>query len=58
MNIKLTILKCQRCGYEWIPRSTQPPKRCPSAPNGCGSRYWDKPIQRPTTSEAQENRKK
>ena len=39
-----TISKClcERCGYTWWPRSTEPPVRCA----GCGSAYWAKPRQR------------
>ena len=56
MKIKLTTLKCHRCGYEWIPKSTQMPKRCPSRPNGCGSRYWAKPVERHNVSAVQKKR--
>ncbi|KKK90963.1 hypothetical protein LCGC14_2717700, partial [marine sediment metagenome] len=36
--MKLTRLTCNRCGYEWIPRSDKRPKNCPK----CASPYWDK----------------
>ena len=29
-------LTCQRCGYEWMPRSSRLPVQCPR----CKSRYW------------------
>lgn len=38
-QITLTVLKCQRCGYKWIPRQPKKPKACA----GCNSPYWDKP---------------
>jgi predicted Zn-ribbon and HTH transcriptional regulator len=31
-------LTCNRCGYAWFPRSTQPPQKCAR----CRSRYWNK----------------
>jgi len=37
-KINLTMLKCLRCGHEWHPRNTKPPKFCPN----CNSPYWDK----------------
>jgi predicted amidophosphoribosyltransferase len=33
-------LKCERCGYEWIPRSNTLPKVCPN--RKCKSPYWDR----------------
>jgi hypothetical protein len=47
-RIKKTVWlwKCERCGYEWLPRdpeATDEPKRCPG-PN-CKSPYWNKPRQ-------------
>jgi hypothetical protein len=36
MKIVLTTLRCKRCGYKWIPRSTKPPIRCAQ----CRSPYW------------------
>ncbi len=38
MKVKLTKLKCKRCGYEWYPKAERLPIRCPS----CGSPYWNK----------------
>ena len=36
MEVKfIPVLTCQRCKYEWVPR-TYPPKQCP----GCKSRRW------------------
>jgi|25_taG_2_1085351.scaffolds.fasta_scaffold44132_1 hypothetical protein len=35
---KIKINKCNRCGWEWIPRSVDPPKRC--AGPSCRSPYW------------------
>ena len=32
------MLKCERCGYEWKPRVSNP-RNCP----GCKSASWDKP---------------
>ena len=32
--------KCERCGYEWIPRQEQKPKTCAS--KKCNSPYWDR----------------
>lgn len=41
MEIKLTKLKCKRCGHghkkPWYPRKEQYPKICPK----CKSPYWD-----------------
>jgi len=36
-TIKLPILKCKRCGNEWIPRVVTLPKVCPK----CKSPYWN-----------------
>jgi len=36
--VKLSKLKCERCGYEWIPRKTEI-RICPK----CKSPYWDRP---------------
>jgi len=36
--IELPKLFCKRCGHEWHPRATNPPKVCPK----CKSLYWDK----------------
>jgi len=34
----LMFLKCLRCSYQWVPRTTWP-KTCPN----CKSRYWNRP---------------
>jgi len=34
MNI--TLLRCQKCGHEWFPRTPEPPKVCPK----CKSYEW------------------
>jgi len=39
--IKLKILKCKRCGYEWVPRRGHEDVRQCSNPK-CRSVYWDK----------------
>ncbi len=33
----MEILKCLRCRHEWIPRTFNKPKLCPS----CKSKYWN-----------------
>ena len=37
------LYRCERCGYEWLPRreSTREPKVC--ANPKCKSPYWDRP---------------
>jgi len=30
--------RCNRCGFEWIPRSSKTPISCPK----CRSKYWNK----------------
>jgi predicted Zn-ribbon and HTH transcriptional regulator len=35
---ELPRLKCNVCGYSWIPRISTGPKKCPE----CYSRDWDK----------------
>ena len=37
MQLKLQILKCKRCGHEWIPR-VEDVRMCPK----CKSVRWDK----------------
>lgn len=32
-------VKCNRCGFEWFPRTEAPPKWCAK----CKSPYWNKP---------------
>jgi predicted Zn-ribbon and HTH transcriptional regulator len=43
--IKLTTLKCKRCGHKWIPRQTKLPKTCPK----CHSPYWNTARKKPKT---------
>jgi len=33
-------IKCNRCGYEWYPRTPEKPKNC--ANKKCNSPYWNK----------------
>lgn len=40
MEIKLTKVKCLRCGYEWSPRLSDV-RKC--ANPKCRSAYWDRP---------------
>lgn len=39
-RVKIDGLKCERCGYEWVPRAGHP-KVCPH----CKSPWWDTPRQ-------------
>lgn len=41
-NIKLPVLKCRRCGHEWVPRYPQVPLRCAK----CRSSYWQRERKR------------
>lgn len=36
--ISMKLIKCLRCGNEWLPRVLGKPKMCPA----CKSRVWDK----------------
>lgn len=47
-------LKCLRCKYQWFPRITGEPKRCAK----CRNKYWNKPIEFKTISEASKRRMK
>jgi predicted Zn-ribbon and HTH transcriptional regulator len=38
MKIKIKELKCQRCGWKWIPRKSDV-RLCPH----CKSTYWNEP---------------
>ncbi len=38
MKIDLNKIKCQRCGYEWLPRKTEV-RQCPK----CKTAYWEIP---------------
>lgn len=31
--------RCERCGWEWVPRVEHVPRVCPK----CKSPYWDRP---------------
>ncbi len=46
-RVPITVMgyRCERCGYEWIPRGepTQEPKACAK----CKSPNWDKPRRNP-----------
>ena len=35
-------VKCEKCQYEWFPKSVEPPVRCAK----CRSAYWDRPPRR------------
>lgn len=37
MKIKVSKLKCKRCGHEWVPRKDEV-RICPD----CKSAWWDK----------------
>jgi DNA-directed RNA polymerase subunit RPC12/RpoP len=41
----VTAYRCERCGYEWLPRFAKapPPAVCPNG--ACKSPYWNKPRQ-------------
>jgi hypothetical protein len=43
---QLKIYMCLRCGYEWVPRIAEEPKRCA----GCKSMYWNKEVEIPEAS--------
>jgi integrase len=36
--MSIELKKCQRCGYEWYPRTPQLPKKCPK----CHNPYWNR----------------
>jgi predicted Zn-ribbon and HTH transcriptional regulator len=40
--IQIPRWKCERCSYEWIPRSEDEPVKCPK----CHSPYWNKKRKR------------
>ena len=42
-ELVVPIMKCNRCGHEWIPRKARIPIGCPA----CCSPYWNIPRQRP-----------
>jgi hypothetical protein len=50
-NIWIKGNRCSRCGYEWKPIDmTKKPRTCPNPK--CKSPYWDRPIERESTSKA------
>ena len=36
---KVTVCKCERCGYKWQPKDSEPPEVCAR----CKSRFWNVP---------------
>lgn len=52
--VRLRGYRCLRCEHEWVPREDKLPKVCPR----CKSHYWNKRVQRVTTSEAAKARGK
>jgi hypothetical protein len=54
VQLKVTAYRCSRCKRVWVPRAKKAPAVCPS----CKSPYWDKPIERLTTSLAAKARGK
>ena len=49
VNINISKLKCERCGYEWYPRQEKV-KICPK----CKSAYWDTPKKKVDDAEVSE----
>lgn len=43
-----TVMKCLRCGYEWMRRAPGIPKNC--AKRTCNSPYWNKPRMTPAAA--------
>ena len=41
-TLTIQVIRCQRCGYEWLPRK-QNPIACPQ----CSSRSWNGSIEKP-----------
>lgn len=54
MEIKITKLKCLRCGHSWFPRSEKLPSVC----GKCKSKYWREKVKYPTISKASKIRNK
>jgi hypothetical protein len=53
--IKASVLKCDRCGYQWLPRGGMNLKHFPThcASKACHSPYWNSgPPVRKTVSKA------
>jgi predicted Zn-ribbon and HTH transcriptional regulator len=40
-TVTVSMLRCHVCGYEWLPRITTRPVKCPN--QRCQSPYWDRP---------------
>jgi hypothetical protein len=56
-RVPITVMgyKCERCGYEWVPRDEkQEPKVCPK----CKSPYWNSPKKQPSAMSYEEFRDK
>lgn len=43
VQIQMEGWKCERCGYEWVPRKPDYPRVCVR----CKSPYWDRPRRKP-----------
>ncbi|MEX0756087.1 MAG: hypothetical protein WD556_13405 [Actinomycetota bacterium] len=44
-KIKVDGYRCERCGYEWVPRKKNArPRYCPNPK--CHNAYWDEPKKR------------
>jgi len=54
MEIRITKLRCLRCGHEWFPRSEKLPDVC----GKCKSPYWNKKVAFPSISKASKQRNK
>ncbi len=46
-KITVTMLRCERCGYEWQQRGKKLPEVCANLK--CKSRYWNRPRQQRKT---------
>ena len=40
-SYNIPVLKCERCGHTWWPRTPKPPTKCPN--QRCKSPYWNIP---------------
>lgn len=43
---QVTAYRCERCGYEWLPRFRDQPPPTVCANLECKSPYWNKPRQK------------
>lgn len=50
---QVSVCHCNKCGYDWIPRSLNRPKKCPR----CYDYYWDGPVVPPKVVQLDENNK-